>query len=121
MQHTDIAGTLIGRTKLFFTARQIQGVSTGGHRELRSMQERWWEQKAEEMQFNTDTNKSKTLYSAINAIYDKMLYSAIKAIYDKMLYSAINAIYDKMMYSAINAMPSMTRCCTALSVPSMTR
>ena len=34
------------------------------------MQERWWEQKAEKVQFNTDTNKSKMLYSAINAIYD---------------------------------------------------
>ena len=32
------------------------------------MQDRWWEQKSEEVQLYADTNKSKKLYSAIKAI-----------------------------------------------------
>jgi hypothetical protein len=38
-------------------------------REIRAMQDRWWEKKAGEVQHYADTNNSKMLYTAIKAIY----------------------------------------------------
>ena len=55
--------------KLLLTARQTQGLSNQSPEKLRSMQDRWWEQKAEELQLYADTNYCKMLYSAKNAIY----------------------------------------------------
>ena len=38
-------------------------------REICNMQDRWWEQKAEEVQHYADTNNSKLLFNALKAIY----------------------------------------------------
>ncbi|CAH1233287.1 Hypp666 [Branchiostoma lanceolatum] len=38
-------------------------------KELRTMRDKWWEQKAEEMQQYTETNNSKMLFGAIKTIY----------------------------------------------------